>query len=131
MSVTRTQFRLAVKYHLTQWIICCRRCEVRSTWQRSWLGHCATSRKVTGSSPDDVIGFFNLPNPSSHTIALGSTRPLTETSTRNLPGCKGRPACKADNLTANCKPIFYKMWEPRRLTTLWAFTACYRNSFTF
>jgi hypothetical protein len=23
------------------------------------------------------------------------------------------------------------MWEPRRLTTLWAFTACYRDSFTF
>jgi hypothetical protein len=23
------------------------------------------------------------------------------------------------------------MWEPRRLTTLWASTACYRNSFTF
>jgi hypothetical protein len=23
------------------------------------------------------------------------------------------------------------MWEPRRLTTLWAFTACYRNSFIF
>jgi hypothetical protein len=23
------------------------------------------------------------------------------------------------------------MWEPRRLTTLWAFTACYRGSFTF
>jgi hypothetical protein len=23
------------------------------------------------------------------------------------------------------------MWQPRRLTTLWAFTACYRNSFTF
>jgi hypothetical protein len=23
------------------------------------------------------------------------------------------------------------MWESRRLTTLWAFTACYRNSFTF
>jgi hypothetical protein len=22
------------------------------------------------------------------------------------------------------------MWEPRRLTTLWAFTACYRDSFT-
>jgi hypothetical protein len=22
------------------------------------------------------------------------------------------------------------MWEPRRLTTLWAFTACYRNSFS-
>jgi hypothetical protein len=23
------------------------------------------------------------------------------------------------------------MWEPRRLTTLWASTACYRDSFTF
>jgi hypothetical protein len=23
------------------------------------------------------------------------------------------------------------MWEPRRLTTLWAFKACYRDSFTF
>jgi hypothetical protein len=23
------------------------------------------------------------------------------------------------------------MWEPRRLTTLWAFTACYRESFAF
>jgi hypothetical protein len=23
------------------------------------------------------------------------------------------------------------MWEPRRLTILWAFTACYRDSFTF
>jgi hypothetical protein len=23
------------------------------------------------------------------------------------------------------------MWEPRNLTTLWVFTACYRDSFTF
>jgi hypothetical protein len=23
------------------------------------------------------------------------------------------------------------MWDPRRLTTLWVFTACYRDSFTF
>jgi hypothetical protein len=23
------------------------------------------------------------------------------------------------------------MWEPRRLTTVWASTACYRDSFTF
>jgi hypothetical protein len=23
------------------------------------------------------------------------------------------------------------MWEPRRHTTIWAFTACYRDSFTF
>jgi hypothetical protein len=37
----------------------------------------------------------------------------------------------ADNLTAICEPIVLKMWEPRLLTLLWAFTACYRNSFTF
>jgi hypothetical protein len=30
--------------------------------------------------------FFNLPNPSSHTMALGSTQPLTEMSTRKIPG---------------------------------------------
>jgi hypothetical protein len=23
------------------------------------------------------------------------------------------------------------MWDPQRLTTLWAFTACYRDSFTY
>jgi hypothetical protein len=33
-------------------------------------------------------------------MALGSTQLLTEMNTRNLPGCKGRPASKADNLTA-------------------------------
>jgi hypothetical protein len=32
-------------------------------------------------------------------MALGSTQPLIEMSTRNLPGGKGRPARKADNLT--------------------------------
>jgi hypothetical protein len=96
---------------------------------RSWLRHCAISRKVAGSIPDKVTGFFNWPNPSSRTMALGSTQPLTEMSTRNLPGCKGQPAHKADNLTTICEPIVYKMWEPRRLTTLWAFTACYRDTF--
>jgi hypothetical protein len=50
-------------------------------------------------------------------------------STGNLPGNKGRPERGADNLTTICEPIVYKMWEPERLTTLWAFTACYRDSF--
>jgi hypothetical protein len=38
-------------------------------------------------------------------MALGSTQPLTEMSTRNLPGDKGLPARGADNLTAICEPI--------------------------
>jgi hypothetical protein len=41
----------------------------------------------------------------SLSMALGSTQLLTEMSTRNLPGDKGRPARKADNLTAICEPI--------------------------
>jgi hypothetical protein len=37
--------------------------------------------------------------------ALGSsTQPLTEMSTRNHPGAKGRLARGADNLTAICEP---------------------------
>jgi hypothetical protein len=39
--------------------------------------------------PDEVFGFFNWPNPSSSTMTLWSTQPLTEMSTRNLPGVKG------------------------------------------
>jgi hypothetical protein len=54
------------------------------------------------------LDFFNLPNRSSHTMAMGSTQPLTEMSSRNLAGGKELPALKADNITAIC--------EPRRLT---------------
>jgi hypothetical protein len=63
--------------------------------------------KFAGSIPDEVIGIFNLPNPSSRTVVVGSTQPLTEMSTRNLPGGKGRPARKADNPTAIYEPIVY------------------------
>jgi len=51
---------------------------------RSWLRHCATSRKVAGSIPDGVIGNFHWHNPSGRTIAPGSTQPLTEMSTGNI-----------------------------------------------
>jgi hypothetical protein len=64
-------------------------------------------------------------------MALGSTQPLTEMSTRKRPRGKRLPAHKADNLTDICEPIVKEMWEPRRLTTLWASTACYRDNFTF
>jgi hypothetical protein len=62
-----------------------------------WLRHYATSWKVVGSIPNEVIGFFNWCNPSSRTMR--STQPLTEMSTRNLPGWKAQPAHKADNLS--------------------------------
>jgi hypothetical protein len=57
-----------------------------------WSRHHATSRKVAGSIPDEIIGFFNWPNPSSLTVALGSTQPLTEMVPEIFLGVK-------DNLT--------------------------------
>jgi hypothetical protein len=60
-----------------------------------------------GTSPvrvPDEVDFFNLPNTSSRTMALGSTQSLTEMSTRNLPGGKKRPAARAD--------IFAAIYEP-------------------
>jgi hypothetical protein len=48
------------------------------------LRYCATNRKVAGSIPDGVTGIFHLHNPSDHTMALGSTQPLTGMSTRSI-----------------------------------------------
>jgi hypothetical protein len=62
-------------------------------------------------------------------MTLGLTQPVTELSTGNFPGDEGRRARKAD-VTAISKKIVWKMWEPRRHTTLRASTACYRDSFT-
>jgi hypothetical protein len=67
--------------------------------------HYVISRKVADSSPDEM-DIFSIPNPSSGTMALGSTQPLTEMSTRNLPGGKRRSAHKADKLSAICELIF-------------------------
>jgi hypothetical protein len=59
---------------------------------------------LAGSIPDVI-----WPNPSSCTISLGSTNHLTEMSTRNIPGSKGRPARRMttsppsiNRLTRNC-----------------------------
>jgi hypothetical protein len=41
-----------------------------------------------GSTPDEFIGLFSRYNPSSRTMPLGSTQPLTQMSTRNFPGVK-------------------------------------------
>jgi len=43
-----------------------------------------TSYKFTGSVFDEVIGVFHWLSPSSHSVALGSTRPLKEMSTRSI-----------------------------------------------
>ena len=47
-----------------------------------WLRCGATNRKVSGSITGGVIGIFHWHNTSDRTMALGSTQPLTEMSTR-------------------------------------------------
>jgi hypothetical protein len=72
-----------------------------SRWQPAAL--CAFQ---SGSRCNMYIYKFKLIqlNPSSRTMALGSTQPLTEMSTRNLPGGKKRPARRADSLAAIYEP---------------------------
>jgi hypothetical protein len=60
-----------------------------------------------GRSPvriPDEVDFFNLPNPSSHTMALGSIQHLTEMSIKNLPGGKKRPPRRTDIVAAIYEP---------------------------
>jgi hypothetical protein len=52
-------------------------------FKRGYTVQCATSRKVAGLIPDGFIGIFHWHNPSGRTMALGSTQPLKEISTRN------------------------------------------------
>jgi hypothetical protein len=58
---------------------------------------------------DFSIDFINH---SSCTMALGLIQPLTEMITRNLPGVKGWPVHKADNITTMCEPMVKKMCKP-------------------
>jgi hypothetical protein len=81
-----------IKCRHTSYKLCSLR---RGTQWRSWLRYCATSRKVAGSIPHEVIDFFNVPNPSNRTMALGFAQPLTEMNTRNVLGGKARPDLSA------------------------------------
>ena len=66
---------------------------------RSWFRHCATSQKVAGSIPDGVIGIFHWHNPSSCSLVLGITQPLTEMSTGNISWGERWLVRRADNVT--------------------------------
>jgi hypothetical protein len=56
--------------------------------------------------------FFNLPNPSSRTMTLGSTQPLTEMSTRNLPGrVNGGQGMNLRSLLPSVSRLSRKCWS--------------------
>jgi hypothetical protein len=54
-------------------------CSSKFLQWHNWLRHCTTNRKVAGSIPVGVTD-----NPFGRAMALGSTQPLTEMSTRNI-----------------------------------------------
>jgi hypothetical protein len=98
----------------------------------SYKRHYATSRKVASSIPDEVIGFFSLYLNLAAALLPWDWFSLWQ---KWVPGIflagKAWPPRKRDNLTAICEPVVQKMWDPWRLTTLLASTACYRGSFIF
>jgi len=70
------EFTLACAHYSMQW----------STRWRSWLRHCATSRKVAGSIPNGSIGIFHWHNTSSRAMVDSEMR------TRNI-YCELKEAC--------------------------------------
>jgi hypothetical protein len=69
--------------------------------------HSTTSQKVAGSILNKVVGFFSKPDPTSRFVDLGSSQPLTEISTRNLPMASGQQERKADSIIAIYAPTVY------------------------
>jgi hypothetical protein len=51
-----------------------------------------------------TLDFFSWPNPSSRTMVLESTQPLTKCAPGIFLGGNEWPACKAENLTTICVP---------------------------
>ena len=95
--------------------------EMRGTRWRSWMMHCATSRKVAGSIPNGFIGIFHWHNPSGCTMALGLNQPLTEMSTRNIPEGNRRPVPGADKLSTFICRMSWNLgasnsWNPQGLS---------------
>jgi hypothetical protein len=68
------------------------------------LRHYATSRKVAGSNPNEVIRFYIWLNPPSRTMTLSSIQSLTEMSSRNFPGGKERPL-SVSRLSRECENL--------------------------
>jgi hypothetical protein len=83
-----------------------------------------------GLIPNEVIGFFSSSDPSSCTVALGSTQSVT----KRVPGIflvvRGDGHIRLRTPLPSVSWLFRKMWEPECLKTLWACMACYRDSFT-
>ena len=62
------------------------------------MRHCATIREVPGSIPGRALGNFQVTSSFyPHSVALGSTQPLAEMSTKEFPWGKEGTARRDDN----------------------------------
>jgi hypothetical protein len=85
---------------------------------RIWLRHCATNRKVAGSIPDDVIGFFSLTYYFCPHYGPG----VDSASNRNeyqecFLGVKGGQCIGLSTWTPSCASCLV-IWEPQPPRTL-------------
>jgi hypothetical protein len=104
---------------------------IRGTQWCSWLRHCTRKWKVASLIPDSLIGIFHWCNPLNRSMALGSTPPLTEMSTRNISwGGKGSQYLGLTTLSPSCANC-PKIWEPQPPGTPRAHPGLYRDCFTF
>jgi hypothetical protein len=69
----------------------------------NWLRHYAASCEDTGSFPDEVTGFFNIPNPSTR-YAPG-IHSVSNSNKHQESSC-GVKVSRSDNFTSISEPIF-------------------------
>ena len=104
------------------------------SWSTRWricLRHCAARRKAACSIPDGIIGSFHWHDPSGRTMAVGSTQPLTEMSTRNISWGLRRSVPRADKLTTFVCRFFGNSGNLKLLERWGPVQACNGFAFTF
>jgi len=89
---------------------------------RSWWRPCAANRKVTVSIP-----FWITDNLSGRTVALGSTQPLIEMSTRNISCWWRRSERRADDVST----FMVQMYRNLGVSNSWKPQVLSRDCFTF
>jgi hypothetical protein len=81
-------------------------------WWCIWFRHGATRREVPVSIPSGILADFQLTESfCPHSAALGSTKPQTEMSNKELPWGKVRQTRRAERKSKDGSPIFHPPTE--------------------